>query len=149
MKWKKKWKILQLLWNILYKYGWYQQKTYKRNGTETIADNDRILWINQKHIEKELDHKYLREFTIKYLSDHRKHRYELVEEPMKQVNRTFMDEKLATKVIMDCRTISAHKLRSRLGLKQHDVNKTTISINENNEFIWRRKHVNVIQWFKL
>ena len=54
---------------------------------------------------------------------------------MKQVNRTFMDEKLATKVIMDCRTISAHKLRSRLGLKQYDVNKTTISINENNEFI--------------
>ena len=58
---------------------------------------------------------------IKYHSDHRNHRYELVEEPKKQVNRIFTDEKLAIKAIMDCKTTSAHKFRTRLGFKQYDV----------------------------
>ena len=30
--------------------------TYERNGVETIADNDRILWLNEEHVQKELDH---------------------------------------------------------------------------------------------
>ena len=33
------------------------RKTYGKNGIETIADNDGILWLNEKHIEKGLDHK--------------------------------------------------------------------------------------------
>ena len=45
----------------------------------------------------------MRETTKKHNSNHRKHRYELEEEPKKQVNRIFIDEKLATKVIMDYR----------------------------------------------
>ena len=49
------------------------------------------------------------------------HRYELVEESKKQFNRIFIDKKLAIKVIMDCRTTSAHKFRTRLGFKQYDV----------------------------
>ena len=44
-----------------------------------------------------------------------------MEEPEKQCNRIFIDEKLAVKVIMDCRTTSAHKFRTRLGFKQYDV----------------------------
>ena len=56
------------------------RKTYERNGVETIADNDGILWLNEKHIEEGLDHTNLREITIRYHSDHRKHRYELVED---------------------------------------------------------------------
>ena len=63
----------------------------------------------------------MREITTKYNSNHRKHRYELVEEPKKQVNRIFIDEKLAIKVIMDCRTTMAHKFRARLGVKQYDI----------------------------
>ena len=59
--------------------------------------------------------------TIKYHSDHPKHRHELVEEPKKQVNRIFIDKKLAIKVIINCRTTSAHKFRTRLGFKQYDV----------------------------
>ena len=50
-----------------------------------------------------------------------KHRYELVDEPKKQCNTIFIDEKLTIKVIMDCRTTSAHKFRTRLGFKQYDV----------------------------
>ena len=52
------------------------RKTYGKNGIETIVDNDGILWLNEKHIEEGLDHKNLREITIKYHSDHRKHRYD-------------------------------------------------------------------------
>ena len=97
------------------------RKTYERNGIETIVDNDGTLCLNEKHIEEGLNHKHLREVTIKYQSNHRKDRYELVEEPKKQVNRIFIDEKLANRVIMDCRIISAHKFRTRLGFKQYDV----------------------------
>ena len=67
-------------------------KTYERNGIETIVDNDGILWLKEKHIEEGLDHKYLWEITIKYHSNHKKDRYELVGEPNKQVNRIFIDE---------------------------------------------------------
>ena len=49
----------------------------------------------------------------------------------------FIDKKLAIKVLMDCRTTSAHKFRTRLGLKKIRCrfNKRTISANKNNEFI--------------
>ena len=33
------------------------RKTYERNGEETIVDKDKILWLNEKHIEEGLDHK--------------------------------------------------------------------------------------------
>ena len=75
----------------------------------------------KSHIKEGLDHKNLREIAIKYHSDHEKHRYELVEEIKKQVNRIFIDEKLTIKVIIDCRTESAQKFRARLGFKRHDV----------------------------
>ena len=52
------------------------RKTYERNSIATIVDNGGILWLNEKYIEEGLDHKNLREITIKYHSDHRKHRYE-------------------------------------------------------------------------
>ena len=79
------------------------------------------MWLNGKHINEELHHKNLREVTTKYYSDHRKHEYELVDEPKKQRNGIFIDEKLVIKVIIDCRTTSAHKFRIRLGFKQYDV----------------------------
>ena len=63
----------------------------------------------------------MQKITIKYQSDHEKHRYELAEEPEKQVNRIFTDETLAIKVIMDCRATSFHKFRTRLGFKQYHV----------------------------
>ena len=44
----------------------------------------------------------MRETAIKYNSNHKEHRYELVEEPKKLVNRIFINEKLTIKIIMDC-----------------------------------------------
>ena len=66
-----------------------------------------------KNIEERLDHKNLREI-INYHSDQRKQRYELVDEPNKQSNIIFIDERLAIKVIMECKTTSAHKYKTRL-----------------------------------
>ena len=87
-----------------------RKKTYERNGIETIVDNDRILSLSEKHIEEELYHNNLRGITTIYHSNHRKNRYEVVEESKKQVNGTFIDKKLAIKVwIMDCHTTSAYK----------------------------------------
>ena len=55
---------------------------YEWNDIETIVDNDRVLWLNEKYIEEEgLYQKNLPKIAIKYHSHHRKHRYELVEKP--------------------------------------------------------------------
>ena len=35
------------------------RETYERNDIETIADNDGILQLSEKHIEEGLDHKNL------------------------------------------------------------------------------------------
>ena len=84
------------------------RKTHERNGIESIAENDEILQLNEKYIEEGLNHKHLREITTKYHPGHKKHRYGLVGKPKKEWNRTFVDEKLPVKWIMDCRTTSAH-----------------------------------------
>ena len=57
------------------------KEKHERNVIETIVDKDRILWLDEEHKEEVLDHKNLRETTIKDHSDDRKHRYELVKEP--------------------------------------------------------------------
>ena len=111
-------KILNLLWNTLYKYDWQKQKTYERNSVKTMVDNDEILWLNKKHIEEGLDHINLWKVTIKCHLDHKKNRFELVDEPKKQSNRIFIDGKLTITVIMECRKTSAYKFRTKLGFKQ-------------------------------
>ena len=77
------------------------------------------------------------EISTEYNSNHAKHRYELVEEPKKQANRIFINEKLEIKVIMDCRAKSVHKFRTRLGFKQYDVIliKKQSMLTKNNKFI--------------
>ena len=62
------------------------RKTYERNGIETIADNDGILWLNEKHIEEGLRHENNK---IKYHSNHRKHKYELVDESKQIMQHNF------------------------------------------------------------
>ena len=58
---------------------------------------------------------------VKYLSYHKKHRYELIDELKKQPNRIAIHKKLVTKIIMICRTTAAHMLRTRVGFIQYDV----------------------------
>ena len=40
--------------------------TYERNDVETVVDNERILGLNEKHIEEKLYNKNLRERITKY-----------------------------------------------------------------------------------
>ena len=79
--------------------------------------------MNEKHIKEEgLNHQNLQMTTAKYLSDHRKHRFELVDEPKEQPNIIFIQKESPTKVIIDCRTTTAAlKFRTRSGFKQHDI----------------------------
>ena len=89
---------------------------HERNFIEAIVDNEKIFWLNKKDIEEGLDHKNVWEITIKYHSDHRKHRCELVDETKKQCNRILIDENIIINIIMECRTTLAHKFRTRLEL---------------------------------
>ena len=61
-----------------------RRETYERNDVETVVNNYGILQLNEKHLEERLDHKNLRETTVKCRSDHEKHRYELFDKPKKQ-----------------------------------------------------------------
>ena len=60
-----------------------RRKRFESNGKETIIDNDGILWLNEKHIEEGLNQKNLWQITLNYNWNHRKHKYELLEEPKK------------------------------------------------------------------
>ena len=63
-------------------------------------------------------------------------RYEPIEEPKEQINRILIKKKLAVKVIMVCRTILAHKFRTRFGFQTVcHFNRRTFSVNKNNKFI--------------
>ena len=57
------------------------KETCESNDLELIIDDNGIpLWLNEKHIEKNLDHKTLPVIKRKYhLSDYRKHIFELVD----------------------------------------------------------------------
>ena len=45
-----------------------------------MVDNDGKLRLNEKYIKQGLDHKNLEMTTTNYFSDHRKNRYEIVDE---------------------------------------------------------------------
>ena len=77
--------------------------------------------VTWKHIEVGLDHKKLWVTTWKHLSDHKKHKYELIDQPKKQCTIIFVYEKIPIKVIMDWRAISAHKFITSLGFKQYVI----------------------------
>ena len=59
------------------------------------------LWLNEKHIEEKLGYKNLTVITNIYNKIYKKHRYELVDEPIKQPNRRFLRIDLALKIIKE------------------------------------------------
>ena len=89
--------------------------------TKVVIDGVNTLWINEKHIEEQLGHKNIPAITNKYYKISKKHRYELVDEPIKQRNRKFLRFNLALKIIMDCRTDESWSLKRNLGFNLHDV----------------------------
>ena len=79
------------------------KKTYENNGIEVITDNLKPLWLNERHIQKQLGLKNLPVLTNKYDKKHKKQRSEL-NESTNQPQRKFLHVDLALKVIKDCRT---------------------------------------------
>ena len=78
---------------------------------EVIVDNKSTLWLNEKHVEENLGHKNLVVITRNFCLDYRKHRFELVDKPKKQLNRMLLHKDLALKIIMDCRTEKSRNLK--------------------------------------
>ena len=42
------------------------------------------LWLNERHVQKQLGHKNLPALTYKYNEEYKKCRYELIDDPIKQ-----------------------------------------------------------------
>ena len=91
------------------------KETLKNNDNEVIIDGVNTLWLNEKHIEEQLAHINLPAITNKYDKIYKKHRYELVDEPIKQPNRRFLRIDLALKIIMDCRAEESCSLKRNFG----------------------------------
>ena len=59
------------------------KKTFENNDIEVIIDGVNALQLNQKHIEENLSYQSLPAITNKYNKIYKKHRYALVDEPIK------------------------------------------------------------------
>ena len=79
------------------------KERYEANGIEVITDKLGELWLNERHVQKQLGLKNLPALTNKYDKEYKKQRSGL-NESTKQPNRRFIHVDLALKVIMDCRT---------------------------------------------
>ena len=78
------------------------KEMYEKNGIEVITDNLNRLWLNERHVQKQLGHKNLAAATNKYNEEHKIHRCELIDDSVKQSNRRFIRNNLALKITMDC-----------------------------------------------
>ena len=89
--------------------------------------------------------------TIKYISNHRKNRFELVDEQKKQPNRIFVNKESIIKVTIDCRTTAVHKFRTRLGFKQYDVilNMVQLVLLDKKSSFEGKKQANIIECVRL
>ena len=79
------------------------KQTYEANGIVVITDKIGGLWLNERHIQKQLDLKNLPALTNNYDKEYKKQRSKL-NESAKQSHRIFIHVDLALKVIIDCRT---------------------------------------------
>ena len=105
----------------MYKIVDITKETLENIDIEVIIHGVNTLWLNERHIEEKLVHKSLPAITNKYDKKCKKHRYELVNEPIKQPNRRFLRIDLALKIIIDCRTDESSSVKRNLGFKLHDV----------------------------
>ena len=97
------------------------KEMYENNDIEVITDNLNTLWLNERHVQKQLGHKNLPAVTSKYDEEYRKRRYELIDESIKQSHRRFIRSDLTLKIIMDCRTDESCNLKRSLGFRLHYV----------------------------
>ena len=90
------------------------KETWKNNGIEVIVDNVNALWPNKKNIEEKLRHKNLPVITKKYNKIYKKCRCDLVNKPIRQLDRKLLHIDLALKIIMDCRTDRSGSFKKKI-----------------------------------
>ena len=90
------------------------------NSIEVITDKLGKLWLNERHVQKQLGLETLPALTNKYDKEYKENRSKL-NESTKQPNRRFVRVDLALKIIMDCRTHESCKFKKKLGFRIHDV----------------------------
>ena len=95
------------------------KETREKNRVEVILFNGK-MWLNEKHMEKQMGHSALRNITNQYPSEFKKQRREL-QDCGKQPCREFIKEDFAIQIIMDCRTTPAVNFKTNLGFNQHDL----------------------------
>ena len=96
------------------------KETYENNGIEVITDEFNKLWLNERHIQKQLGLKNLPALSNKYDKGYKKQRSEL-NESTNQPHRRFIQVDLALKIIMNSRTDESCKFKKKLGFAVHDV----------------------------
>ena len=79
------------------------KETLENNNIEVITDSINVLWLNERHVEKQLGPKKLPAITSRCGKIYKKHRYEIVDESIKQPYRRFLGKDLALKITMNCR----------------------------------------------
>ena len=107
------------------------KETYENSSIEVITDNFNNLWLNERHVEKQLGLRNLPALTNKYIKkynrykEYKKQRSKL-NESTNQPNRKFIHADLACKIIMNCRTDESCNLKSNSGFTLHDVVNTKL-----------------------
>ena len=95
------------------------KQTWQKNGVEVIIFNEK-KWLNEKHMEVQLQYSNLPHITNQYSSELKKERQKLQNCGKYQPCRKFLREDFAIQVILDCRTTPAVSFKTRLWLNQHD-----------------------------
>ena len=90
-----------------------------KNGVEVVIFNEK-KWLNEKHIDVQLQHSNLRHITNQYSSELRKQRQELKNCGKYHPCRKFLREDFSIQVKLDCRTTPAVKCKTRLRFNRHD-----------------------------
>ena len=96
------------------------KETSENNGIEVITDKFVKLWLDERHIQKQLGLKNLPALSNKYDKEYKKQRSEL-NESTNQPHRRFIQVDLALKIKMNSRTDESYKLKKKLGFEVHDV----------------------------
>ena len=89
------------------------------NGVEVIVFNGK-KWLNEKHIETQLEHSNLAAVTLQCSPELRKQRQELEDYCNYQPCRKFLEENFLSQKIMDCRQTPAVNFKTKLGFNQTD-----------------------------
>ena len=90
------------------------KETYENSSIEVLTDNFNNVWLNERHVEKQLGLRNLPALTNKYVKkyngykEYKKQRSKS-NESTNQPNRRFIHADLTLKIIMGCRTDESKK----------------------------------------